>query len=428
MIRPLFLLLLVCLAAGQRPIRAQEAPIEWFDSAKLGIFVHWGVYSLYGGDYPGVANGHEFIQLQGQIPNAEYAQKAATFRPDRFDADRWAEAAVRAGAKYIVYTTKHHEGFAMYRSAVDPYNICNVAGVAFDPLERLAEACRKRGLKLGLYYSLGRDWHDPDVPTAWPEKGGRSNTWDFPDEDAKDLNRYLVRKAVPQITELMLRYRPDMMWFDTPELLTEAQSTSILELIRRIAPNCLVNNRINGAKGREMADFYTLEQKGADSIQPPHWETCVTLGKHWGYNRRDEPKTSAQAIWLLVDAVSKGGNMLLNVGPTPQGEFPAWATARLDSLGSWLAVNQAAIRGAQPWRAYGQGSSIRYTTQNGILYLIVRGKGAVEAQALGRKLFGPIGSVRLLGTSDRVVWKQTPSHLSVVLPAEELTYVFAIQK
>ena len=426
-------LLWICLAAVPRPLAAQAAaPIEWFDSARLGMFVHWGVYSLYGGQYPGVKNGHEFIQLQGRIPNAEYAQKAATFAPDKFDARAWVRTAKAAGAKYLVYGTKHHEGFAMYRSAVDPYNICTVAGVAFDPLEELAEACREEGIKLGLYYSLGRDWHDPDVPTAWPEKGGRSNTWDFPDEDAKDLNRYLVRKAVPQITELMLRYKPAIMWFDTPEMLSEAQSASILELIRRIDPTCLVNNRINGPRGREMADFYTIEQKGADSIMPPHWETCVTLGKHWGYNVNEEPKSTQKVVELLVDAASKGGNLLLNVSPTPAGEIPAWQTARLDSLGRWLAVNGAAVRGTQLWVRYGEGPAVRFTERGDTLYAVVHAplQDKIIVGCLGNKSDRKITSVRLLGYDGALSWKQTTAGLVLILPKghrpEIPTYAFEI--
>lgn len=183
----------------------------WFGNAKLGMFIHWGVYSKIAGVWNGSDQYNEFVMLQAKIPVAEYEKVAATFRPEKMDVEKWVVAAKKAGMKYVVFTSKHHEGFAMYHSKCSPYNIYDFTGFHRDPLKELADACRKHGLKLGIYYSLGRDWHDPDVPTNWPTKGGRSNTWDYPDEDAKDVNRYMERKVKPQVKELLEQYHPDLI-------------------------------------------------------------------------------------------------------------------------------------------------------------------------------------------------------------------------
>ena len=160
--------------------------------------------------------------------------------------------------KYIVITSKHHDGFAMYHSACSDYNIVTRTPFARDPMKELADECRKQGLKFGFYYSLGRDWEDPDVPTNWPTNAGRSNTWEFPDEDKKNHQAYIDRKVLPQLTELLTNYGEiAMMWFDTPEMVTKEQSRSIRRLIERLQPHCLINSRI----GNGLGDYRIIEQK-----------------------------------------------------------------------------------------------------------------------------------------------------------------------
>ena len=192
-----------------------------------------------------------------------------------------------------------------------------------DPMKELAEACREEGLKFGFYYSLGRDWEDPDVPTNWPVKAGRSNTWDYPDEDAKQLPRYMERKVKPQLRELLTQYgRIDFLWFDTPELVTKDMSREIRELIHSLQPQCLINSRI----GNGMGDYSIVEQKLTGGIDNRPWEACLTMGKNWCYNRHDTVyKKPDVMIRHLADIVSKGGNLLLNIGPDGKGCFPALA-------------------------------------------------------------------------------------------------------
>ena len=219
----LLLLLLGCFSMkiAAQPVNPQS--MEWFQNAKFGMFIHWGLYSQTAGDWKGrKAKGGAHMMLQERIPLKEYALIANDFNPTEFNAEQWAKTAKNAGMKYMVITSKHHDGFAMYDSECSDYNIVKRTPYGKDPMKELVAACRKEGLKFGFYYSLGRDWEDPDVPTNWPTKGGRSNTWDYPDEDSKNLSAYIERKVKPQLRELLTHYgKIDIIWFDTPELVTK---------------------------------------------------------------------------------------------------------------------------------------------------------------------------------------------------------------
>ena len=201
------------------------ARMAWWKEAKFGMFIHWGVYSKAGGEWNGETNHAEWLQLTAKIPLAEYTAYARTFNPEKFYADEWVRIIKDAGMKYLVITSKHHDGFAMYDSQCNDHNIVKGSAFKRDPLKELAEACHKHDIRFCVYYSLGRDWQDPDVPTGRGSKvGWRSNLIDFPDEDKKDLSKYLERKAKPQICELLTNYGPiGVMWFDTYELLSREQ-------------------------------------------------------------------------------------------------------------------------------------------------------------------------------------------------------------
>lgn len=333
-----FLMTLCCCLLPFTLKGAGKEDMKWFTDAKFGMFIHWGLYSQTAGDWKGhPTKGGEHFMLYERIPVKEYALIANDFNPTEFNARKWVKTAKEAGMKYIVITSKHHDGFAMYHSACSDYNIVTRTPFARDPMKELADECRKQGLKFGFYYSLGRDWEDPDVPTNWPTKAGRSNTWDFPDEDNKNLQAYIDRKVLPQLTELLTNYGEiAMMWFDTPEMVTKEQSRSIRRLIERLQPHCLINSRI----GNGLGDYRIIEQKLMNEIDPKPWEACLTMGANWGYNKYDTVyKKPDMMIRNLTDVVSKGGNLLLNIGPNPQGSFPQQTEPGLNAFRQWIKTN-----------------------------------------------------------------------------------------
>lgn len=322
------------------------AHMEWWKEAKFGMFIHWGAYSKAGGEWKGETDHHEWLQFTAEIPLKEYTEFAKTFDPKDFDPDAWVTVAKNAGMKYLIITAKHHDGIAMYDSKVSDHNIMKLAGLEKDPIRQLNEACRKQGLRFGVYYSLGRDWEDPDVPTGKYKPGWRSNLIDFPDEKNKVFNRYFKRKAKPQVRELLENYGTiDVMWFDTPELISPEESKEMLEMIRSIQPNCVVNQRV----GNDLGDYGTPEQTIPHQASENPWETCMTLNGHWAWNKADDKwKSAGSLIRNLVDISSKGGNYLLNVGPTGDGIIPQPSVDRLSEMGEWLKINGEAIYDCGP--------------------------------------------------------------------------------
>ncbi|HEX3729447.1 MAG TPA: alpha-L-fucosidase [Opitutaceae bacterium] len=332
-------------AADSLPVETKaqhDARLAWWREARFGMFIHWGIYSVPAGTWQGqpVPGIGEWIMNKGKIPVADYEAFAPRFNPVQFDAEAWVALAKAAGMKYIVITAKHHDGFAMYRSAVDRYNIYDATPFHRDPLQELAAACLRQGLKLGFYYSQSQDWHAPGASAI----GGH---WD-PKQDG-DMDAYLRTKSVPQVRELLTNYQPfpAVLWFDTPtELMTKERAELFLPLLRE-HPNVIWNNRLGGGYH---GDTETPEQHiPPKGIPGRDWETCMTINDTWGFKSYDHNFKSTETLLRnLIDIASKGGNYLLNVGPTAEGVIPAPEAERLRQMGAWLAVNGEAIYGSGP--------------------------------------------------------------------------------
>jgi alpha-L-fucosidase len=406
----------------EAPERVAER-LAWWSDARYGMFIHWGLYSQWGAHYPGadgkLLNGKtEHMMRHLRLPFALYSTIADVFNPKEFNADQWVTAAKNAGMKYMVITSKHHDGFAMFKSPSNPYNIVDRGPFRRDVIKELAEACRKQGLKFGVYYSLGRDWEDPDVPTEMKADGNRrSNDWDFPYEDKKNFTKYFERKVKPQIRELLTQYGPiSLMWFDTPEKISPAQSEELMKLIHSLQPDCIVNQRV----GNRMGDYRVAEQNVPDAGYSDPWETCMTLNKHWGYYLGDEAwKPTETVIRTLIDIVSKGGNFLLNVGPTGEGIIPAPSIDRLNEVGAWLKINGESIygTGASPIGKPAWGRCTQKVTPSGTtLYLHVfewpaNGKLTVPG------IKGRVASARLISGNQTLETSSAADGLTITLPA-----------
>ena len=325
------------------PARAKR--LAWFREAKYGLFIHWGLYAIPAGEWKGKRSLGlgEWIMNRSQIPVKEYEQLATRFNPVKFDPDAWVQLAQDAGMKYIVITSKHHDGFAMFGSKVSRYNIVDATPYNRDVLKALADACAKRNMRLGYYYSQAQDWHEP---------GGAGNTWDFgPDQgpDGKELkayDEYLRNKAEPQVKELLTGYGPvALIWFDTPRMMTLERGKRFTDLVRSLQPTTLIDGRL-GTEGdyRSTGDNVVPSETSTEA-----WETPATINDTWGYRTDDTNwKSPGQIAFKLVDIVSKGGNYLLNVGPTAEGVIPQVSQDILRTVGGWLKVNGEAVYGAGP--------------------------------------------------------------------------------
>jgi alpha-L-fucosidase len=366
-------------AGGGNESRAErDARMQWWREARFGLFIHWGLYAVPAGEWNGKTDHGEWIRTSARIPLEEYDGFVRRFNPGRFDPDRWVRAAKEAGMKYIVITTKHHDGFCLFDTKETAFSVMSTP-FRRDIMKALSDACRREGLKICWYYSI-MDWHHPDYLPRREWETGR------PDSGA-DFRRYL-RYMKSELKELLTNYGPvGVLWFDG-----EWESTwnttygrELYEYVRSLQPGIIINNRVGAGrsgmegftKGGEFSgDFGTPEQEvPATGMPGVDWETCMTMNDHWGYNSRDAHwKSSKDLIRTLADVASKGGNFLLNVGPTSDGLFPQASLDRLGDIGAWMKKNHSSIYGtsASPFRALPWGRCTeRRTSDRTTLYLHV---------------------------------------------------------
>ncbi len=321
--------------------------ITWFQNAKYGMMIHWGLYSLLGGEHKGrrISGKYaEWIQANLAIPNREYERLAKAFHPVFFNADEIVALAEACGMRYLVVTAKHHDGFAMYHSRVDPYNVVDATPFGRDIVGELADACRRADMPFGLYYSQDLDWHEPHgggYKTLTPCEGvSWDNSWDFPNREEKDFSVCFEKKILPQVRELMTNYgRISLVWFDVPMTLSEAESDLLYRTVKELQPDCLINSRL----GNGRYDYVSLgdneipeqidtastnvDYNAIDGFKPSPlglYETAATLNDTWGFSYHDHSFKSPESIRSLRQHLNGIGiNYLLNVGPDPLGRIPS---------------------------------------------------------------------------------------------------------
>lgn len=368
------------LGIGQTKKLTKNERMAWWRDARFGMFIHWGAYAVPGGERNGkiCRGGAEWIMDKLDYTVEDYEKEVvANFNPVQFDADKWVSIAKDAGMKYIVLTSKHHDGFCMWDSKVSDYNIVQRTKFGRDVVKELAEACKKQGIKFCLYHSIV-DWHHPQAQAPlYPNyNAGQKDQTVVNPEFPKYFENYLK----PQVKELLTNYGDiGVVWFDGDWIAdyTTEMGKEMYQFILDIQPNTIINNRVDkgrmgmqglNRKGNFAGDFGTPEQEIPDTGIDSDWESCMTMNGSWGYKPSDNHwKSSETLIRHLVDIVSKGGNFLLNVGPDGQGLFPKESVERLSDMGAWMKVNSEAIYGAKA-SPYDRPEWGRYTSKEGVLY------------------------------------------------------------
>ena len=373
----LALTLLVGIAEGNKGYSPDDARMTWWREARFGMFIHWGLYSIPAGEWKGETNHAEWIRTTAQIPIDEYDKFVQEFNPIKFDADEWVRMAKDAGMKYIVITSKHHDGFSLFDSRYTDFDIMSTP-FKRDIMDELANACRKYGLKICWYHSI-MDWHHPDY---LPRRGWESRT-----TEGADFSRYISHMK-KQLKELIQNYGDiGVLWFDGEweETWNHEYGQDLYDYVRDLQPSIVINNRVDSGRsgmqgltkeGNYAGDFGTPEQEIPPTGLPGiDWETCMTMNDHWGYNKHNNNwKSSKDLIQKLADIASKGGNFLLNVGPTAEGLFPQSSINRLAAMGQWMKINGESIYGTQasPFKHLSWGRCTKKTVKGGTrLYLHV---------------------------------------------------------
>lgn len=438
----------------------KQAALAWFKEAKFGMFIHWGLYSQAGGVWKGTKINNapypgpkvaEWLMHAFRISRKEYATLAKTFNPDKTFAQNFARLAKDVGMKYVVITSKHHDGFALFDSESSTYDMVDATPYKADVVKELYEACLLEGIDFGVYYSHGNDWNDGgDGNYATIKKVNDSlgvythafgkNLWD-PSADIH--SDYLNNKAKLQIKELLaLLPKLRLIWFDGEGLINERQSFEFYKLVYDINPNVLVNRRV----GWDFGDYLDAGDNKIPSSEEAiakYWETCGTTNNSWGYKSYDNDwKSSKELLYYFVDIMSKGGNYLLNIGPDGKGHVPDQSESTLLEMGAWIQVNGEAIYGTSRWETVSEGqeetlldgtghraakgfdrsfssSDFWFTAKDNHVYAIslMPSSKTIFIRSLGKNA-GEIKAVSILGKDLVKSWLQTEKGLLINLKKE----------
>jgi len=433
------LLLFIIPAVPAQKVLTKDQRMLWWREARFGMFIHWGVYSVPAGSWDGRQIGGigEWIMNRAKIPVADYQKMAKQFNPVNYDPDAWVKMAKDAGMKYIVITSKHHDGFALFETKASKWNVVDATEYGKDLLKPLAEACKKYGIKLGFYYSQAQDWNNPGGSAARKvTKEGWANPdsviidaytkehnghWD-PAQEKKTFAQYIDNFAVPQVKELLTNYGDvAVLWWDTPTNMTDDAATKLQSLLA-LQPAIITNDRLK--RPNFPGDHKTPEQRipNLKDLDGSDWETCMTMNGTWGFKSYDHNyKTPETLIRNLLDIASKGGNFLLNVGPTNLGEFPQESIDILAKMGQWMKINGEAVYAtkASPWGLFEWGRCTKKKTKEGTtLYFSVfewPADGKLEISNFKNK----ISSAKLLADGKKLKTSVSKDGLlTIVLPSK----------
>jgi alpha-L-fucosidase len=428
---------------------SQEERMSWWRDARFGMFIHWGVYAVPAGTHNGqkINRIGEWIMNRGKISVAEYKPYAKEFNPTAYDPEAWVKMAKDAGMKYIVITAKHHDGFAMFDSKVTDWDIVDATPYKKDLLKPLAEACRRNGIKFGVYYSQAQDWNHPGGAAArrvategWANPDStkidaytlaNEGHWD-PAQTTQPMSNYIDKIAVPQVRELLTNYGDiAVLWWDTPTGMTDEFAEKFQSLLK-LQPQIITNDRLK--RPNFPGDYKTPEQRipKLEEIDGKDWETCMTMNGTWGYKSYDNNwKTPETLIRNLIDIASKGGNYLLNVGPTALGEIPKESIERLRAVGSWMKTNGEAIYSTKasslPTLSWGR-CTRKEENGNTILYLSVFNwpkDGQLVVPGVDDK---KIISANLLGESKALKAEKSGSGAVIQVPSKATDAIATVVK
>jgi alpha-L-fucosidase len=371
-------------AVDGESLEAYHARMQWWDEARFGLFIHWGLYAVGGGEWEGIDHGKEhgkasaeWLMLQAGLDAKTYGDALAPqFNPTRFDAAQWVSRALDAGMKYMVITAKHHDGFSMYDSEFTDYTMVKATPFRRDPIKELAQECKKQGLHFGVYYSHRIDWKRR--PTTWETRSRMPKA-----------SRDYIDFTKNQLAELLIKYPEiEILWFDLGK--DEPQNRDYVEIVRKHAPDCIVAGRIGAAEGDILGDYLSLGDRRIPPVSLNGYaETCMTMRLNWGYDLNDENwKSDKTLLDMLVLTAARGANMILNVGPRPDGEWTREEISRLGEIGKWMRCNSEAFHATKaspfnwdfPWGTI--------TTRDNTLYLHVMNRpadGLIEVAGLLNK-------------------------------------------